>query len=76
MRPRSRLASRSFSLKLTKRGRRALFVADSNPDISKVEAAGASLRLAFRVHLGNPMDWSLVTEEGAGSARPLERGSF
>lgn len=53
-----------FSLKWTKPGQRVRFVTDSNPDISKVEAATIFPRLAFEMHTGNLKDWVLIFEEG------------
>lgn len=45
-------------------GQRVRFVTDSNPDISKVEAATIFPRLAFEMHTGNLKDWLLIIEEG------------
>ena len=53
-----------FSLKWSKPGQRVRFVTDSNPDISKVEAATIFPRLAFEMHSGSLKDWALIVEEG------------
>ena len=55
---------RLFSLKWTKPGQRVRFVTDSNPDISKVEAATIFPRLAYEMHAGGLKDWLLIFEEG------------
>jgi hypothetical protein len=53
-----------FSVKWVRPGQRVLFVTDSNPDISKVEASTIFPRLAFEMHGGNLKEWLLVVEEG------------
>ena len=53
-----------FSLKWLKPEQRVRFVTDSNPDISRVEAATIFPRLAFEMHSGNLKDWALIIEEG------------
>ena len=53
-----------FSLKWSKPEQRVRFVTDSNPDISRVEAATIFPRLAFEMHSGNLKDWALIIEEG------------
>ena len=55
---------RLFSLKWGRPGQRVRFVTDSNPDISKVEAATIFARLAFEMHSGGLKDWLLIIEEG------------